>query len=149
RHPGSRGRSALLGERDLTGRPYVLSAGPGGTSEHTLHRHQQSLVWRRRRSHADLPRHDRGRTISRRSCHRLRILRPQLLSPLQNMVRRVFLSQAPGRAARRRRDLFRLSRRRRLGSPLRFYPLDLRGLPTPVPPIPPPPPAPPPPPPPP
>ena len=60
---------------------------------------------------------------------RLRILRPRLLRAFQDLVRRILLSQASGRAARRRRDLFRLSRQRRPGARLRLRPLGRRGLP--------------------
>ncbi len=57
--------------------------------------------------HARLP-----RARSKPACDRAR---PRLLPALQGVVRRVFLPEAPQRAARRRRHLLRLSRQRRLG----------------------------------
>ena len=126
RDPGRVAGSPLLGERHLARRPYVLAARPGGAYEHPPYRHQQSLVRRRRRSDPDLPRRGRGTGVSCRACGRLRILRRRLLRALQDMVRRILLSQASGRAARRRRDLLRLSRQRRPGARLRLRPLGRR-----------------------
>ena len=50
------------------------------------------------------------------------------LCPLQEVVRRILFPEAPRRAARRRRHIFRLSRQRRLGARFRLCPLGRRGL---------------------
>ena len=79
-------------------------------------RHHQILVRRRRRFDAGAgapappgrPRHHR---LSRRDESRLRrARRRRALRQVQNMVRRLFLSQAPRRNARHRRHFLRLSR---------------------------------------
>jgi len=57
----------------------------------------------------------------------VRCSRPRLLPALQGVVRRVFLPQAPQRAARRRRHLLRLSRQR-LGPRLRLHSIRRRGV---------------------
>ena len=59
----------------------------------------------------------------------LRRPRPDALSALQGMVRRILLPAAPQRAARRRRHLLRLSRQRRSCARLRLHPRRRRGLP--------------------
>ena len=125
--PGADERSALLGLRHFADRAPAQSARAGGAHEHALRRHHQGLVRRRRRPdagarppphpgrsrHARLPRRDEGGL--RRAC------RGRALRQVQDMVRRVFLSQAPQRDARHRRHLLRLARQRRLGRRLRLH----------------------------
>ncbi len=66
--------------------------------------------------------------LPRRVPERLRRARRRLLRALQEMVRRIFLPAAPRRAARRRRHLLRLPRRR-LRPELRLHPRRRRDLP--------------------
>src|SRR5262249_14405276 len=54
---------------------------------------------------------------------------PRLLLPVQIVVRRIFLSQAPERAARDRWHLFRLPRQWRLGTGFCLSLLGRRGVP--------------------
>ncbi len=116
RSPAPPSDPALLGERHLAGRPYALAAGAGGAHEHAPHRRPRKAWFG---GGADLtpmsPDDGRHRRLPRRAEGRLRPPRPRLLPALQEMVRRVFLPDAPQRAARRRRHLLRQSRQRRLG----------------------------------
>ena len=115
--PRRRHRPALLGLGHLADRPSAQSARAGRAHEHPLRRHHQGLVRRRRRPDAGarppphpgaipdtrcLPRRDEGRL--RRPC------RGRALRQIQEMVRRLFLPEAPQRDARHRRHLLRLPR---------------------------------------
>ena len=110
---------ALLGERRVAGRAYAFAAGTGGAHEYPPYRDTQILVRRRRRPDSDLSRRGSRRRVPRRARRRLRRLRPGMPRAFQGVVRRVFLSAASRREARRGRDLFRLSRQRRLGTRFR------------------------------
>ena len=72
------------------------------------------------------PRHPR---LPRRDARRLRRPPGRRLRALQGLVRRVFLPQAPRRAARHRRHLLRLSLVGRSGRRFRLHPRRRRGLP--------------------
>ena len=103
--PGAEAGSALLRHGHLAGGAPALAQGAGGAHEHAPHRDDARLVRRRRRPHADGAAPARHRRLSRRAQGRLRRARRGLLSALQEMVRRILLSVASRRAARRRRHL--------------------------------------------
>ncbi len=113
-----RDRSAVLGLRHLADRPSDQPQRAGGAHEHALRRHHQGVVRRRRRSHpgARSQAHPGGCRHRRLPCRHEGGLRRQCrgrhLREIQEVVRRVFLSQAPQRDARHRRHLLRLSRDR-------------------------------------
>ena len=87
----------------------------------------RQLVWWRRRPDAGARRAadaERSR-YDRLPCGDEGGVRPacrRRLRPLQEMVRRIFLPEAPQRDARRRRHLLRLAELRRLGRRLRLHP---------------------------
>ena len=120
RDPRRGRRSAVLGERHLARRPYALAAGAGRAHEHPPHCHNQGLVRRRRRPDPDLPRSRGGRAIPRRPCRAPATATIRTATPASSWCDEYFYPAAPRRAARRRRDLFRLSRQRRLGARFRL-----------------------------
>ena len=77
------------------------------------------VVRRRLRSHAVLSVRRGCRALAHRRARSVRAVRRRRLSALQALVRRVFLSQASRRDARRRRAVLRRSRRRRVRALLR------------------------------
>ena len=133
-HP-RRGRGpALLRHRNQPRRAHGQPARPRRPHEHALPDHDQALVRRRRRPQSRDPLSGRHRRLPRPPARRLRRARPDLLSALFQMGRRIFPAPPPRRVARRRRHLLRLSRgsfrrafrlhqRRRRGVP-RHFPAD-------------------------
>ncbi len=113
-HSRRRRRPALLGLGHFADRASAQSARAGRTHEHPSCRHQQGLVRRRRRldagarpaAHANRSRH--ARLPCRHASGLRRASERCALREIQEVVRRLFPSQAPQRAARHRRHLLRL-----------------------------------------
>ena len=92
---------------------------PRRAHEHALRRDDQAVVWRRRRSDAGAGPPPRRRTTPTQSNFTRRCAAPATrmarspITPAARMVRRIFPSQAPRRAARNRRHFLRLPQQRR------------------------------------
>ena len=126
--PRRRGRPELLRHRHQPRRAHGQPARPRGPHEHPLPDHDEALVRRRRRPQPGDPLRRGHRGLPRPPARRLRRPRPDLLSALFQMGRRIFLASPPRRRARRRRHLLRPSRRP-FRRPFRLHPRRRRSVP--------------------